>query len=133
MQMVKVVGLMTGLTALMVGFGQYFGGSSGTVLLIMVIVAPIAAMIVQIAISRQNEFQTYSTAARMTRDPRVLASALQHIEGCAKQIPMDVNPAAAQLAIINPLAGPRRLALSDLFRTHPPTEERIARLGEIQL
>jgi heat shock protein HtpX len=102
-------------------------------LLIMVIVAPIAAMIVQLAISRQNEFQADATAARMTRDPGGLASALQHIEGYAKQIPMAVNPAAAQLAIINPLAGPRRPAFSGLFNTHPSTEERIARLREIQV
>lgn len=108
-------------------------GQNPIALLIMVIVAPIAAMIVQLAISRQNEFQADATAARITRDPGGLASALQHIEGYAKQIPMAVNPAAAQLAIINPLAGPRRQAFTGLFRTHPPTEERIARLQQIQL
>jgi heat shock protein HtpX len=108
-------------------------GQNPIALLIMLIVAPIAAMIVQLAISRQNEFQADATAARITRDPGGLASALQHIEGYAKQIPMAVNPAAAQLAIINPLAGPRRQAFAGLFRTHPPTEERIARLQQIQL
>jgi heat shock protein HtpX len=122
-------------------WGMILGGFGGRddrgqnpfALLIMVIVAPIAAMIVQLAISRQNEFQADATAARMTRDPGGLASALQHIEGYAKLIPMAVNPAAAQLAIINPLAGPRRPAFSGLFNTHPSTEERIARLREIQL
>jgi heat shock protein HtpX len=69
----------------------------------------------------------------MTGDPHGLASALQRIEGYAAKIPMTVNPAAAQLAIINPLAGPRAPALSGLFRTHPPTEERIARLSELKL
>jgi len=102
-------------------------------LLVTAIVAPLAAMIVQMAISRQNEFQADATAARLTRDPQGLASALQHIEGYAAQIPMAVNPAAAQLAIINPLAGPRAPALSGLFRTHPPTEERVARLRALQL
>ena len=102
-------------------------------LLVMAIVAPLAAMIVQLAISRQNEFQADATAARMTRDPRGLAAALQRIEGYAAQIPMAVNPAAAQLAIINPLRGPRAPALSGLFRTHPPTEERVARLNELEL
>jgi heat shock protein HtpX len=69
----------------------------------------------------------------MTGDARGLAGALQRIEGYAAQIPMVVNPAAAQLAIINPLRGPRVPALSGLFRTHPPTEERVARLNELKL
>jgi heat shock protein HtpX len=106
-------------------------GQNPIALLVTVIVAPIAAMIVQMAISRQNEFQADATAAKLTRDPGGLASALQHIEGYAKQIPMAVNPAAAQLAIINPLSGPRQQAFTGLFRTHPPTEERIARLREL--
>jgi heat shock protein HtpX len=102
-------------------------------LLIMAIVAPLAAMIVQLAIGRQNEFQADATAARMTRDPRGLASALQRIEAYASKIPMAVNPAAAQLAIINPLRGPRAPAFAGLFRTHPPTEERVARLNALEL
>ena len=101
-------------------------------LLVMAIVAPLAAMIVQMAISRQNEFQADATAAAITRDPMGLASALQRIEGYAQRIPMDVNPAAAQLAIINPLSGSGR-ALIGLFRTHPETEDRIARLREIRV
>jgi heat shock protein HtpX len=101
-------------------------------MLLMIIVAPIAAMIVQLAISRQNEYQADATAARLTRNPEGLASALQRIEGYAHQIPMAVNPAAAQLAIINPLAG-RRVAFSGLFNTHPSTEDRIARLRQITL
>ncbi len=114
-----------------------FGGrgnrdSNPLALLVMVIVAPLAAMIVQMAISRQNEYQADATAARITRDPNGLASALQHIEAYAQRIPMDVNPAAAQLAIINPLAGSKR-ALIGLFRTHPETEDRIARLREIRV
>lgn len=122
-------------------WGMIFGGFGSRdnrdhnplALLVMVIVAPIAAMIVQLAISRQNEYQADATAARLTRDPGGLASALQHIEGYAHRIPMEVNPAAAQLAIINPLAGRRGMALAGLFSTHPSTEERIARLRQVQL
>jgi len=106
--------------------------SNPLALLVMAIVAPLAAMIVQMAISRQNEFQADATAALITRDPTGLASALQRIEAYAQRIPMDVNPAAAQLAIINPLSGSGR-ALIGLFRTHPETEDRIARLREIRV
>jgi heat shock protein HtpX len=122
-------------------WGLIFGGLGGRddrdqnplALIVMVIVAPLAAMIVQMAISRQNEFQADATAARLTGDPRGLAGALHRIEAYASKIPMAVNPAAAQLAIINPLAGPRAPALAGLFRTHPPTEERIARLNALEL
>ncbi|MSR20259.1 MAG: protease HtpX [Gemmatimonadetes bacterium] len=122
-------------------WGMIFGGFGGRDdrgqnplgLLVMAIVAPIAAMIVQLAISRQNEYQADATAARLTRDPSSLASALQRIEGYAQQIPMAINPAAAQLAIINPLSGPRRPALAGLFNTHPSTEERVARLRQLSL
>ena len=124
-----------------VRWGMIFGGVGGRddegqnplALLVMAIVAPIAAMIVQLAISRQNEFQADATGARITEDPGGLASALQHIEAYAKRIPMRVNPAAAQLAIVNPLAGGRAPALSGLFRTHPSTEERVARLAELRV
>ena len=98
----------------------------------MAIVAPIAAMIVQLAISRQNEYQADATAARITDDPGGLASALKRIEDHARQIPMQVNPAAAHLSIVNPFLGGRGPALSGLFRTHPPTEERIARLRRLK-
>jgi heat shock protein HtpX len=106
------------------------GGGLG--ILLMAIVAPIAAMIVQMAISRQNEFQADATGAHITGDPSGLAAALEHIEGYAKQLPMRVNPAAAQLAIINPLSGGRQPFVG-LFRTHPSTEERVARLRGMQV
>jgi len=115
-----------------------FGGRDGQdrnpfAMLVMLIVAPLAAAIVQMAISRQNEFQADASAARITGDPGGLASALQRLEAGAKRIPMDVNPAAAQLAIVNPLAGVRGQAFLGLFRTHPPTEARIERLRAIRL
>ena len=112
--------------------GRDDNGGNPIALLAMAIVAPIAATIVQLAISRQNEFLADASAARITGDPQGLASALQSIEGYAKQIPMEVSPAGAHMAIVNPLSGPRRPALSGLFRTHPPTEERIARLRQLK-
>jgi len=138
-----VAATMAGAVAMLasiVRWGLIFGmggrddrGENPLALLAMAIVAPIAAMIVQLAISRQNEFQADATAAKITRDPGGLASALQHIEAYAQRIPMPVNPAAAQLAIVNPLAGSRGQAFAGLFRTHPPTEERIARLREMRV
>jgi heat shock protein HtpX len=98
----------------------------------MAIVAPIAAMIIQMAISRQNEFQADATAAKITGRPMDLASALQRLDAMAHRIPMQINPAAAQLAIVNPLSGSRGAGLMKLFSTHPPTEERVARLQTIQ-
>jgi heat shock protein HtpX len=98
----------------------------------MAIVAPIAAMIIQFAISRQNEFQADRTAAGITGKPQGLASALLKLENYAHRIPMQVNPAAAQLAIVNPLAGGRGMGLLRLFSTHPATEERVARLEALQ-
>jgi len=106
------------------------GGRNGDrnpiALLVMTLVAPIAAMIVQLAISRQNEFQADATAAEIAGTPRGLADALRRLDSASKQIPMEVNPAGAQLAIVNPFGG--RGGVSKLFSTHPPMEERIERL-----
>jgi heat shock protein HtpX len=128
-----------GIVASIARWGAIFGGFGGRdsednnpiALLAMAIVAPIAAMIIQFAISRQNEFQADATAARLTGRPLNLASALQRLEGYAHRIPMQVNPAAAQLAIVNPLAGGRGMGLLRLFSTHPSTEERVARLQSL--
>jgi heat shock protein HtpX len=139
-----VAAMMAGAITMLGSFvrwGMIFGGFGGRdgdrdnplALLAMAIVAPIAAVIVQMAISRQNEFQADATAARMTGDAAGLASALQRIEGYAKQIPMAVNPAGAQLAIINPFASGRGPALAGLFRTHPPTEERVRALRDLEI
>jgi heat shock protein HtpX len=99
-------------------------------LLAMAIVAPIAAMILQMAISRQNEFQADRTASLISGRPLSLANALRKLEGYAHRIPMQVNPAAAQLAIVNPLAGVRGAGMLRLFSTHPATEDRVARLEQ---
>jgi heat shock protein HtpX len=135
-----VAATMAGAIALLASvarWGAILGGGRGgdrnpIALIIMSIVAPLAAMIVQMAISRANEFQADRTGARIAGSPDGLASALQRLESAARRIPMEVNPAAAQLAIVNPLAGVRGQALTGLFRTHPPTEDRIARLRELR-
>jgi heat shock protein HtpX len=102
------------------------------VLIALSIIAPLAAVIVQMGISRVNEFQADRTGAEIAGSPDGLASALQRLESYAQRIPMQVNPAGAQLAIVNPLAGGRGQAFTKLFRTHPPTEERIAKLREMR-
>lgn len=104
------------------------GGAIG--MIAMAIVAPIAAMLIQFAISRQNEYQADRTGAEISGNPMGLASALQQLEAYSKRIPMQVNPAAASLAIVNPLAG-QRASFSGLFSTHPSTEERVSRLQEL--
>ncbi|HEX6064009.1 MAG TPA: zinc metalloprotease HtpX [Longimicrobiales bacterium] len=129
-----------GMVGSMLRWGMIFGGvsrdddgdSNPIVMLAMAIVAPIAAMIIQLAISRANEFVADRTAAEITGKPRNLASALLKLDGYAHRIPMHVNPAAAQLAIVNPLAGAKGIGFLRLFSTHPPTEERVARLEALQ-
>lgn len=93
----------------------------------LIILAPIAAMLIQFAISRQREFEADRVGAEILGRPRVLASALQRLDHYAHQIPMDVAPAAAPLAQVNPLAATSG-GVTSLFSTHPPIEERIARL-----
>ena len=103
------------------------GGGAFT-LLLTVILAPIAAMLIQMAISRSREFQADDTAARLTRDPEGLALALSKIAGYAERVPLPASPQTAHLFIVNPL---RASALKSLFSTHPPIEQRVARLREI--
>lgn len=94
-----------------------------------IILAPIAAMLIQLAVSRQREFQADRTGAMILGQPMPLARALQRLDAMAHQIPMRVQPAAAPLAQVNPLAASG--GLSGLFSTHPPIEERIARLEDM--
>ncbi len=103
------------------------------VLLLMAFLAPMIALVVQMAISRQNEFQADATAARIAGGADGLKSALGRLEAAAKQVPMQVNPAAAHMAIVNPFASGKGTAFSGLFRTHPPTEDRIAALDRVEL
>lgn len=100
-------------------------GGGGLGFLFLAILAPIAATLIQLAISRSREFQADESAARLTHKPYALASALQKLEVAANRLPMDANPATSHLFIVNPIRGN---TLFKLFSTHPPVEERIARL-----
>ncbi len=103
------------------GSDEEEGGAGG---LVMLIVAPIAALIIQMAISRSREFVADAEGARILGDPQPLADALRKIEMSVKQRPMEVSPATSHLYIINPVFG----GLAGLFSTHPATEKRIAKL-----
>ena len=103
--------------------GGMFGG------ILMMILAPIAAMVIQMAISRTREFSADATAAKYTGSPDGLISGLQKLEGWSKRIPMDASPATAHMFIIKPFSGS---AFLKLFSTHPPTAERIAALQALR-
>jgi heat shock protein HtpX len=101
------------------GHGSMVGG------ILMLILAPIAAALIQMAISRSREYQADATGARMCGNPLWLANALRKLHAGSQRIPMDANPATAHMFIVNPLRGG---GLVNLFSTHPPMEERVARL-----
>jgi heat shock protein HtpX len=97
------------------------------------LLAPIAAAIIQLAVSRSREYQADESGSYLSRDPEALASALRKLDATVKQVPppATVSPAEAHLFIMNPLAGLRGGGITSLFSTHPPTEKRIERLDEI--
>jgi heat shock protein HtpX len=102
------------------------GGHPAAALLVM-IVAPIAAMMIQFAISRQREFKADAVGAEICGRPLALAGALRKLDAAARRIPMKIEPAAAPLAQVNPLAA-HGGGMMRLFSTHPRTEDRVARL-----
>ena len=104
------------------------GGVLGGIL--MVFLAPIAAMLIQLAVSRAREYQADATGARLAGRPWGLAKALEKLEMASKALPMDASPSTAHLFIVNPLSG---RSLLRLFSTHPPIEERIARLRSMRV
>jgi heat shock protein HtpX len=122
--------------ARMAGWAAMFGGGGrdrdreggGGILsaLAMMILAPIAAMLIQMAVSRSREYQADATGAHFTGNPGALASALRKMETYAVHVPMQASPATAHMYIIAPLLG--GISFGSLFSTHPPTAERIARL-----
>lgn len=107
------------------GRGNSDRGGNPLVMLVMMIVAPLAASLIQMAISRSREYLADAQGAAISGNPQSLASALQKLTTYNKQLPMDVNPASAQMYIVNPLS---RGMLAKLFSTHPPVEERVRRL-----
>lgn len=120
--------------ARMAMFGAMFGGHRGgdrnnnmIGLLALAILAPMAAMLLKAAISRSREYEADQSGAGLIGTGEPLARALEKMEVSARQIPADVNPAQASMYIVNPLSG-RKVNFARLFSTHPPTEDRIARL-----
>jgi heat shock protein HtpX len=119
-------------------FASLFGGGNdrnrGTNVfeqLALIILAPVAAALLQMALSRSREYEADRSGARLIGDGEPLARALAKLDASAKRIPMNVRPEQAQAYIINPLINPlsgRQFQFRNLFQTHPPTEDRIARL-----
>ena len=103
-------------------------GGSPLAAIVMMIVAPIAALLIQMAISRSREYGADAGGAQIAGNPGYLASALRKLDGASRRIPMNANPATAHMFIVSPLSGGGFLKL---FSTHPPMEERIARLEQM--
>jgi len=123
-----IAGVLSNLPYLLLfGGGRDEEGGHPYAQLGLVLLAPIGAMLIQFAISRQREFEADRVGAQILGRPLPLANALRRLDALAHRIPMEVAPAAAPLAQVNPLAASGGGFLR-LFRTHPPTEERVARL-----
>ncbi len=127
---------MAGAISSIAQFGMFFGGGRGDdgerpnmlISMLMMFLAPMAAALIQMAISRSREFEADRKGAEICKDPKSLASALEKIHNYAHQIPnqtAEMHPETGQMMIINPLAG---VSFDTLFSTHPKTEERVARL-----
>jgi len=136
-----VAATMAGAIGTMASMAQYamiFGGRSrnnnggGGMIgnIAMMILAPLGASLIQMAISRSREYQADASGAKICGHPQSLASALQQLENLNRRRPMDVNPATAQMYIVNPLSGGQ---MAKLFSTHPPMQERIKRLGAMTI
>lgn len=121
----------------MARWAAFFGGGrddedrGGVVgLVVMAVLAPFAALLIQMAISRGREYLADATAAQVTKKPGALASALGRLQHASERLPLQANPATAHLFIVNPLSGRSFLSL---FSTHPPIEERVARLRAMRV
>ena len=128
-----VTATMAGAIGMLANFFMFFGGGrdgedrNPVAAIALMILAPLAASLVQMAISRQREFKADAVGAQITGRPMGLANALTKLDAYAKRIPMDVAPAAAPLAQVNPLAA-HGGGMMSLFSTHPPTEARVEAL-----
>jgi heat shock protein HtpX len=103
-------------------------GGGGIAGLLMLIVAPIAASLIQLAVSRSREYQADATGAHFTGNPYALASALQKLDAYSRRLPLQANPSTAHLFIIQPFLGMNGAMFANLFSTHPPIAKRIERL-----
>ncbi len=128
---VTILARMAGYAAMFGGGGRDRDRDGGPLAAIaMMILAPIAALLIQMAVSRSREYQADATGAHFTGNPAALASALRKIETWSQRVPMQVSPSQAHMYIIQPLIG--GISFGSLFSTHPPTAERIARLMGMQ-
>jgi heat shock protein HtpX len=128
---VMMIGTMARWGAMFGGFGgRDDNGRGGGIieLLAMAILAPLAATMIQLAISRTREYQADASGAHLTHNPLLLANALRKLESANERMPMDASQATAHMFIVNPLSAG---GLSRLFSTHPPIEERIRRLEQM--
>jgi heat shock protein HtpX len=139
MLLMTVTATLAGAISNLAHFGIFFGGGGrdrrdGTpfAALAMLLLAPMAALLIQMAVSRQREFKADAVGARITGRPRALASALRKLEAGAHAIPMDVSPTVAALAQVNPLSAMGG-GMMKLFSTHPPMAERIAKLEALEV
>jgi heat shock protein HtpX len=131
-----VTATMAGAIAFLPRIALFGGGSRDrnvhpAIAIALMILGPLAAMIIQAAISRQREFKADAVGAEICGRPLDLASALRKLEAGAQRIPMNVSPAAAPLAIVNPLSAAHGGAMLKWFSTHPPTAERVRQLEAI--
>jgi heat shock protein HtpX len=127
----SIAATLAGAITYLARFGMFFGGGdrderrgSGAMGLIMLILAPLAAMLIQMAVSRSREYGADESGAKVTGNPYALASALAKLDAYSKRLPMQATPSTAHLFIIQPFLG----SLGNLFSTHPPIAKRIERL-----
>ena len=131
-----VAATMAGAISNLAYFGMFFGGrdddgdSNPIAAILLMVLAPIGAMLIQFAISRQREFKADAVGAEISGRPLGLANALKKLDAASRRIPMHVSPAVAPLAMVNPLAALGG-GVTKLFSTHPPTAERVAKLEAI--
>jgi heat shock protein HtpX len=130
-----IAAAMVGAITMVARWGMFFGGGRNregggniVTMLVMMIAAPLAAVLIQMAVSRSREYGADQAGGEISGKPLALASALRKLEGFAHARPSDTNPATSHMFIVNPLGGAG--GMGKLFRTHPLTEERIARLVE---
>jgi len=134
-----IAATIAGAISMLANFGYFFGASSdderpnGLVMMVLMILAPLAATIIQMSVSRSREFMADEGSAKMTGHPQWLISALSKLDNYARRVPLpEAEPSSAHLFIINPFTG-KNVSFSELFSTHPSTEARIERLKSLMV
>jgi len=134
-----IAATIAGAISMLANFGYFFGSSSdderpnGLVMMVLMILAPLAATIIQMSVSRSREFMADEGSAKMTGNPQWLISALSKLDSYARRVPLpEAQPSSAHLFIINPFTG-KNISFSELFSTHPSTEARIERLERLMV